>query len=301
MRLSELKKLELRREDYHKFTVDRICCVAYTVNAGSNTLYTHVSELTFKRSFWTPGMREPPKGGSLHIQEVFYMDIYVYSDESGVFDKSHNDYFVFGGVLFFSKEERDVCTRKYKNAEKTIRKNGHYKKDIELKAATIRNKEKGKLFRALSQYQRFGIVIRQKRILSRIFASKKDKQRYLDFAYKIGLKRLFNQLMRDGRIAADQVENIHVFVDQHTTATNGRYELREGLEQELKLGTYNYNYSTFFPPIFPNLRSVTLSFCNSEKQTLIRSADIVANRIYHICTSDPNNLHNQNTFIVELP
>lgn len=36
------------------------------------------------------------------------MNIYVYSDESGVFDKAHNDYFVFGGLILLGTEERDV-------------------------------------------------------------------------------------------------------------------------------------------------------------------------------------------------
>lgn len=28
------------------------------------------------------------------------------------------------------------------------------------------------------------------------------------------------------------IDNIRIFVDEHTTATNGRYELREAIEQE---------------------------------------------------------------------
>ena len=32
------------------------------------------------------------------------MNIYIYSDESGVFDKEHNDYFVFGGLIFLGIE-----------------------------------------------------------------------------------------------------------------------------------------------------------------------------------------------------
>ena len=28
------------------------------------------------------------------------MELHIYSDESGVFDKNHNDYFVFAGVIF---------------------------------------------------------------------------------------------------------------------------------------------------------------------------------------------------------
>ena len=33
------------------------------------------------------------------------MNLYIYSDESGVFDKVHNDIYVYGGVLFLSKED----------------------------------------------------------------------------------------------------------------------------------------------------------------------------------------------------
>ena len=47
---------------------------------------------------------------------------------------------------------------------------------------------------------KFGIIINQKKVLDRIFLSKKDKQRYLDYAYKIGLKRALKQLMAAGVI-----------------------------------------------------------------------------------------------------
>ena len=35
--------------------------------------------------------------------EDLVMNIYIYSDESGVFDKEHNDYFVFGGLILLGK------------------------------------------------------------------------------------------------------------------------------------------------------------------------------------------------------
>lgn len=41
------------------------------------------------------------------------MNIYIYSDESGVFDKEHNDYFVFGGLILLGKEEKENWSRKY--------------------------------------------------------------------------------------------------------------------------------------------------------------------------------------------
>ena len=206
------------------------------------------------------------------------MDIYIYSDESGVFDYKHNQFFVYGGIIFLSKGERDECSRKYSNAEKTIRNNYP---NLELKATIVSNKDKGKLFRSLNSYYKFGGIIKQEKLLQTIFDNKKSKQRYLDYAYKISIKRALGQLIKDKAINPDEVRNLYFFVDEHSTATNGRYELREALEQELKIGTYNFNYSSFYSPIFPKLKTLQLSFCNSSSKTLIRSADIIANRIYY--------------------
>ena len=33
------------------------------------------------------------------------MDLFIYSDESCVFDKAHKEIFVYGGVIFLGKEE----------------------------------------------------------------------------------------------------------------------------------------------------------------------------------------------------
>ena len=212
------------------------------------------------------------------------MELYVYSDESGVFDKEHNDIFVYGGVILLNKSDCDIASRKYLNAEKTIR-TGKYNSKLELKACKITNREKGKLYRSLNHIIKFGGVINQKNVLNQIFKSKKDKQRYLDYAYKISLKKAFQKMINDDIISLDNIDSILVFNDEHSTATNGRYELREGLEQEFKLGTYNMKYDKFYPPIFPNLKSINLSFCNSEKQPLIRASDIIANRIFYAATS----------------
>lgn len=209
------------------------------------------------------------------------MEIYVYSDESGVFDKAHNEVFVFGGLIFLKKKDMEVCSRKYLTAESAIRL-GKYGKNDELKACFISNKEKGKLYRSLNQTIKFGVVINQNNVLDRIFQSKKDKQRYLDYAYKIGLKRAFQSLIREGIVNPDEVKRIHVYNDEHSTATNGRYELEQALEQEFKLGTYNMRYDSFFPPIFGDLGRIDLEFCSSDKVTLIRAADIIANRIYYM-------------------
>lgn len=207
------------------------------------------------------------------------MDLFIYSDESGVFDKAHNEIFVYDGLIFIGKQQKDEYVRRYLTAEKVIR--GKYADSIELKACRISNKEKGKLYRSMGKAVKFGVIINQKNVLDRIFLSKKDKQRYLDYAYKIGLKRALQQLITKG-IIERKVDNIFLYNDEHSTATNGRYELREGLEQEFKLGTYNMQYDKFFPPLFDTMQGLHLEFCDSKKVTLVRAADIVANRIYYV-------------------
>ena len=124
------------------------------------------------------------------------MNIFVYSDESGVFDKVHNRFYVFGGVIFLDKESKDDCTRMYIKAERDIkRKNGMGSAD-EVKASTISNAQKGKLFRALNRQIRFGVVVDEHKVLEQIWKTKKDKQRYLDYVYKISVKRCFEYLIR---------------------------------------------------------------------------------------------------------
>jgi len=66
--------------------IDNLFKIGYNNIAGRNTLYTCETELTFKRHVMSSVTR-PPYGGFL-IRRC-KMNIYIYSDESGVFDKVH--------------------------------------------------------------------------------------------------------------------------------------------------------------------------------------------------------------------
>ena len=232
------------------------------------------------------------------------MNIFVYSDESGVLDKVHNDIFTFGGLMFLSKDEKDIASRKYHAAERIIRSSGDYG-DVEIKASTIIAKEKRKLYRSLNGFYKFGVVVDQQTVQDEIMKDKKSKQRYLDYVFKIGVKRLLEELIRRGRIDQGAVENMYFFADEHSTSTNGFYELRESLEEEFKRGMFARDFSKFFPPLFPKVKTVLLEFCNSANVILVRAADIVANRIYHDAISGKcqNNFNDNSNklFITRLP
>ncbi len=214
------------------------------------------------------------------------MNLYIYSDESGVFDKKHNDIFVFGGVILIGNEEKEILSRKYSKAEKDLRESKNVSKDYELKATHISNNDKNKLFRSLNNVYKFGVIIREKETLDTVSANKKSKQRFLDFAYKIAVKNALSSLIKNKTIIPDNINNLYFYVDEHTTATNGIYELKESLEQEFKYGTHNWKFSIYYPPILPKIDSVNVEFCNSANKLLVRSADIVANKIYYLATTN---------------
>ena len=48
----------------------------------------------------------------------------------------------------------------------------------------------------------------------------------------------------------------------------------------------DFEYNTYYPPIFPNVRSIDMKFCNSESTLLVRAADIVANRVFYLQRND---------------
>lgn len=229
------------------------------------------------------------------------MNLFVYSDESGVFDRVHNDIFVFGGLIFINGKPKNIAARKFIHAESCLRQNGNHTRQEELKACKITPTEKNKLFRSLNEYYKFGVVVKQKKLIENIFSNKKSRQRYLDYAYKIALKKELKNLFNKDDL--QKIKNIKIYVDEHTTATNGRYELQEAIEQEFKIGTFNYNYNCFYDPILPNIDSINLSYCNSRSVTLIRAADIVANKIYYNAVNNNISELNKkpNFFITQLP
>lgn len=63
-------------------------------------LYTRVYELTFKRHVMSSGMGPPQWWFFFYHEMRIFMNVYVYSDESGVFDKKHNDILFLVGLLF---------------------------------------------------------------------------------------------------------------------------------------------------------------------------------------------------------
>ena len=230
------------------------------------------------------------------------MDLFIYSDESGVFDRIHNEYFVFGGIICFGKDQKEHTCRKYSNVEKTLRAAYHYKQETEMKACKVSPKVRAKLYRSLNNSYKFCVLIKERNINQNIFENPKHKQRYLDYAYKLVLKKCIQYLVKSSLLNKYSIDNIYVSVDEHHTATDGLYELRENLLSEFKYGTYDSSWSVCYEPVFPALKGLEVKFCDSSKTLLVRAADIIANRFYHLAMNFKGEIpQTPNSFVYELP
>ncbi|MCQ2427412.1 MAG: DUF3800 domain-containing protein [Clostridia bacterium] len=210
------------------------------------------------------------------------MNLYIYSDESGVLDKLHNDYYIFGGLIFVSPQRREEYSRRFIAAERNIRLSEGFPDSAEVKASKLRAKSKNKLYRAVKDIERFGAVINQQNLVrEELFESKKTKQRYLDWVYRQAVIEKLKIMIRKGIIYPDEVEAVYFNVDEHSTATDGLYELEEALERDLKLGMLEYSSMTFKEPMFKNAKTVDVRYCQSSSTTLVRAADIIANHLFY--------------------
>ena len=227
----------------------------------------------------------------------------IYSDESGVFDKIHDDTFVFGGIILNATvDEVSKAASLYKNIESTLKKKSEYDNINELKAVNLSFHDRRWVFSKLTPLYKFGTIIELQRVKDEMFINKKIKQRYQDFAYKLGVKNAFESMLKSNLVNKYDELRFEFFVDAHHTATDGRYELHEALLQEFKDGTVNYNTMHYFPPLFPNTVSLNLHLADSKTNLLVRAADIVANRIYYETKHARHvKIHSSNTVIKVLP
>ena len=230
------------------------------------------------------------------------MTIFVRADESGVFDPVHNDFFIFAGLIFLDAQEMELTSRRYLSMEKKLRKKKEYKTLPELKATLLNHEDRRTLFRVTESCSRFCVIVKLSHLDSKsVFADKKSKQRYLDYAFKRGLKHAITCMAERGSIFYEDPAQFSILLDERTNASNGLYDLEESIYREMR-GEIRNIHSKAFPAALPNTQKVTIKYGNSEHEPLLRCADVLANRILHECRhGSMENIRNQNLFVLRLP
>ena len=209
------------------------------------------------------------------------MDIYVFSDESGVFDCKHHEWFVYAGIIVVGKYEMDSLARRYIAIEKNLRKNPKYRTVPELKGAFLDDKSRRKLLTVFSDTMKFAVAIRQRKLdYARVFSNTKSKQDYLDFSYRIVLRRAFEDMIARGSLFPEDEFNLLINEDNRLVTADSLHHKEEMILKEFREGAYKSRFGMCCPPLFPNIQKVKIALRNSEGSTLIRGADIIANTVY---------------------
>lgn len=209
------------------------------------------------------------------MQEVIF-----YFDDSGVFHRNANsDYFVYAGYVFTNKEEYKAAKRKYVDANKKIKK--ALGRTDELKACNIENKHKRALFNSVREFDSLAICVNISNIYDCILDNKKSICRYKDYVLKLGVKKQLTKFISEGTLKKNEDIHISIYIDEQLTATNGYYDLRESIVEELQFGIKNFDYGVVHKNVFNSKVKVDIYYCDSSHNYMVQASDILANRIWH--------------------
>ncbi|MFT8325381.1 DUF3800 domain-containing protein [Oenococcus sicerae] len=212
--------------------------------------------------------------------------IYLYIDDSGTLNRNAPQQdFVYAGYAFIGLEEKNIASRKYHNKIKQLRKmSGRHD---ELKAANISKQSKYKLFKVMQAFHSFSVHVDVGSVYSSILSDKKSIHRYKDYVVKRVIKSEISCLIDEEFINDQEDLKLIVHLDEQATATDGYYDLKSSIMEELHEGIQNRDYGKIFQPIIYGNLVVAVSYFDSKVNYLGQSADILANRIWasYVCNN----------------
>ena len=202
--------------------------------------------------------------------------IYISLDDSGKLTKNE-EISVYGGLVFLSKKEKDKFITQYRSIIKDIR--GNYGKNTEIKNVNIKPGDKRRIMNYLKKYYNVALVIQNYRVYSHIINDKAAKGRFLDYSLRRLIKDILVNLINDKRIDAKKPIKMIINIDEQSTKSNGYYDLRSGLIEELKYGINNFNYASTITPVVHSDLKISLQYQNSKYCYLVQAADLLAGTI----------------------
>ena len=224
--------------------------------------------------------------------------IYINIDDSGKLVCTEK-VAIYAGLVFTSKLEKDKFITQYRNIVQNI-KCKYCNKDItnctsnkscpELKHNMLKPKHNRQLMNYIKKYSVLCCIINNDMIYPNIKQDKASRGRYLDFALKLLVKQTIKGLIKDGIIDPNQPIKLVLNIDEQTTKSNGYYNLKDGILEELKYGIYNYNYNTIHTPIIKSSLEISVCYQKSEKSYLIQAADLIAGTIRRTYLDNINNI-----------
>lgn len=224
--------------------------------------------------------------------------VYINIDDSGKL-VDNEKVAIYAGLVFTSKVEKDKFITQYRSIVEHI-KCKYCKEDIyicknnktcpELKHNMLKPKHNRQLMNYIKKYSILCCIINNDNVYPNIKSNTASRGRFLDFSLKLLIKNTIKGLIKETRINPNLPIKLIINIDEQTTKTNGYYNLRDGIIEELKYGIVNYNYSIFHNPVVNSTLEVDVCYQKSEKSYLIQASDLVAGTIRKLYLNNINDL-----------
>ena len=223
-------------------------------------------------------------------------EIYINLDDSGKLSKKEK-ISVYGGIVFLSKKEKDKFITQYRSIIKSIKCNycEHDKKTCtnecpEIKNTNVEADHRRRIVNYIKKYYTIALIIRNDDVRDHIISNKASKGRFTDYAIRRLIKESIRKLINQKRIDPNLPVKLILNIDQQSTKSNGYYNLKDGLIEELVYGIYNFNYNTLHKPILYGGLEVNLKYFDSSKSYAVQAADFMAGNIRRLAISNYDDL-----------
>lgn len=212
-------------------------------------------------------------------------EIYINLDDSGKLTLNEK-ISVYGGLLFFSKKEKDKFITQYRSIINDIKcKYCHCsadncsKKCPEIKNTNIRPVDKRRIMNYIKKYYVIALIIKNDDVYEHIKNNKAAKGRFTDYAIRRLIKETIISLVKSKGLNPNMPVKLIINIDQQSTKSNGYYNLHDGLVEELKIGFNNFNYSFQIKPVLSGDLELDISYQDSGKSYVVQAADLLAGTI----------------------
>lgn len=140
--------------------------------------------------------------------------------------------------------------------------------------------DRRRLLNFIKKYDTSVAVIDNQKLKDSIFDNKASKGRYKDYIIKREVKKIVENLISQNRIDSNKHVKLILNLDEQTTVSNGYYNLKSSIKEELQFGIMNYNYGISFPPILSSI-TVELNYKNSYYNYPVQAADLLVDEVRH--------------------
>ncbi len=212
--------------------------------------------------------------------------VYINIDDSGKISAKEK-IAVYGGIVFLSKKDKDKFITQYKSIVNSMKckycklNNTLCKQNKcpELKHSNLKNSDSRRIINYIKKYTVIACVIDNDKLYGHIISDKAAKGRYNDYALRRTIKGIINNLVQDKQIIPQEPLKVVLNIDEQSTKSNGYYNLRDGLVEELKYGIINFNYSKRHTAVISGDLEIILKYQKSDKSYVVQAADLVAGTV----------------------